>query len=366
MYAIRILIRQPVRSVLTVGGIALCIVLMLFLLGVYRGVADGSVDYIRRNPADLWVLQRNATNILRGSSLLTLSHGALLRETGGVRQVSPVLLFLTTVWRGKENATLFLVGYDPATGAGGPPEIVEGRSVRGDEEIVLDRSFAAKYGIRLGDVVRVQDDSLRVRGLSAGTNAFVIQYGFVTLRRAQSLLGFPSIVSLYLVTLLPGATRDSVRHAILEDVPGVEVYDHASFLQNNIREMESGFMPILYAIAFIGAVVLTSILTLLLTVIILESRHDFAVMRALGSPERFLSGVVHAQACVLSIAGIMIALVVFPVLTAAIELIAPEVSAKGSLLHVGAVSLVVLGITLFSARLAVRRLRSIYPLEAFT
>ena len=365
MYAIRILIRQPVRTALTVGGIGLCIVLMLFLLGVYRGVADGSVDYIRRNPADLWVLQRNATNILRGSSLLTLSHGTLLRETAGVRQASPVLLFLTTVWRGKEHATLFLAGFDPATGAGGPPEIVAGHSVGNDDEIVLDRAFAAKEAISVGDVVRIQDDSLRVTGLSAGTNAFVIQYGFVTLRRAQSLLGFPSIVSLYLVSVLPGATRDSVRRAILDDVPGVEVYDHGSFLQNNVREMESGFMPILYAIAFIGAVVLTSILTLLLTVIILESRHDFAVMRALGSPERFLSGVVLAQAVLLSTAGITSALIVFPVLTGAIELVAPEVSAKGSLLQAGTVTLVVLGITLFSGWLAVRRLRTIYPLEAF-
>jgi len=50
---------------LTIGGVSLCIVLMFFLLAVYRGVADGSVEYIRRNKADLWVLQRNATNILR-------------------------------------------------------------------------------------------------------------------------------------------------------------------------------------------------------------------------------------------------------------------------------------------------------------
>jgi uncharacterized membrane protein YfcA len=69
---------------------------------------------------------------------------------------------------------------------------------------------------------------------------------------------------------------------------------------------------------------------------------------------------------VLSIAGIASALIVFPVLTAAIELIAPEVSAQGSLLQAGTVSLVVLGITLFSAWQAVRRLRSIYPLEAFS
>jgi len=365
MYALRILIRQPVRSLLTVGGIALCIVLMLFLLAVYRGVANGSVEYIRRNTTDFWVLQKNSTNILRGTSLLSLSHGTLLSETRGVRHASPVLLFLTTVWRGEEHATIFLAGFDPATGAGGPPQIVSGRSVTADDEVVLDRSFAAKYSIRPGDVVRIKDDSLRVVGLSSGTNAFVMQYGFVALGRAQSLIGFPTIVSLYLVSLRPGADRDSVRRSMVEDVPGIEVYDHATFLRNNVHEMESGFMPILYAIAAIGAIVLTSILTLLLTVIILESRHDFAVMRALGSPERFLSGVVLAQAFVLSLAGISGAMAVFPALTAVIEFIAPEVSAQGSLLQAGSVCLVVLGITLFSAWLAVRRLRSIYPLEAF-
>ena len=47
MYAIRILLRQPVRSVLTVGGIALCIVLMLFLLGVYRGIRRSDPPPVR-------------------------------------------------------------------------------------------------------------------------------------------------------------------------------------------------------------------------------------------------------------------------------------------------------------------------------
>ena len=366
MYAIRILLRQPVRSALTIGGIALCIVLMLFLLGVYRGVADGSVEYIRRNPADLWVLQNNATNILRGSSLLGLSHGTLLRETPGVAEVSPVLMFLTTVWKENVHSTLFLAGYDPSTGAGGPPEIVEGKPVAGDGDIVLDRSFASKFHIRVGEIVRGRDDTLRVVGLSGGTNAFVVQYGFVTLARARALVGYPTIVSFFMLKLVPGAAIDTVRRAIMEDVPGVAVYGNAAFLENNVREMESGFMPILYAIAAIGAVVLTSILTLLLSVIILESRHDFAVMRALGSPERFLTGVVLAQAFVLSAAGIAGAVVLFPLLASAIEFVSPEVSAQGSVLQTGAVSLVVLVITLFSALLAVRRLRSIYPLEAFT
>jgi len=80
MYSVRILTNQPFRLTLTIGGVALCILLMFFLLSVYKGVADGSVEYIRRNKVDLWVLQRNASNILRGSSLLSTAHGYVMRR----------------------------------------------------------------------------------------------------------------------------------------------------------------------------------------------------------------------------------------------------------------------------------------------
>jgi len=52
MYALKTLQDQPLRLALTVGGIALCMVLMLFLLSVYRRVADGSVEYLRASHAD--------------------------------------------------------------------------------------------------------------------------------------------------------------------------------------------------------------------------------------------------------------------------------------------------------------------------
>lgn len=52
--------------------------------------------------------------------------------------------------------------------------------------------------------------------------------------------------------------------------------------------MESGILPLLYVIALIGAVVLTVILSLLLSINILKRRKDFAVMKTLGSPQRYL------------------------------------------------------------------------------
>ncbi len=366
MYPLRILTRQPIRFVLTVAGIALCVILMLFLLSVYGAVAAGSVEYIRCNQADLWVLQRHATNILRGSSILTTPHGIVLRQVEGVEGVAPVLLFLTVVRRPEGNATIFLAGYDPACGLGGPPSLIAGRTVQSDDEIVLDRSFAARFRITIGDMISIRDDSLRVTWISTGTNAFVVQYGFTTLRRAQALLGYPNVVTGYLISVRRDHAIASVAAAIRADLPGVEVYDGPTFLNNNIHEMESGFLPILYAIAAIGAVVLTSILTLLLTVIILESRRDFAVMRALGSPDRFLRGVIFSQALILSVSGTVIASLVFPPFATLIEWLTPEVSTQASTAQSAAVAAVVLAITFLSAWIAIRRLRGIYPLEAFS
>jgi hypothetical protein len=80
MYSIRILLSQPLRFLLTIGGIGLCIVLILFLLGVYRGVEVGSVEYIRKNKTDLWVLQSGTNNILRATSILSTSHGYVIRS----------------------------------------------------------------------------------------------------------------------------------------------------------------------------------------------------------------------------------------------------------------------------------------------
>ena len=51
-------------------------------------------------------------------------------------------------------------------------------------------------------------------------------------------------------------------------------------------------MPLLYVIAFIGAIVLTALLSLILSVYVLEQQKDYAIMKALGAPSGFIPGIV--------------------------------------------------------------------------
>lgn len=365
-YSIRILRAQPLRLCLTCTGIALCIVLMLFLISIYQGVADGSVEYIRHNNVDLWVLQENATNILRGSSILSSVHGALLKRISLIDTAAPILFILSAIRKEKQIGTVYLTGYDPSIGLGEPPRIAEGRLITSDDEIVLDRAFALKMGFRVGDYVRLKDDSLRVVGLSEGTNMFVIQYAFVTLRRAQLQIGYPGLVTTYLIRLKDGSDLPKAKEQIRDELMGVEVYDQHEFLQNNIREMESGILPLLYTIAILGTIVLTAILSLLLSINILERRKDFAVMKTLGAPSGFLPRVIVQQALFLAFFSSIFAFVGFFPIVATVELFSPEVSTRITAAQMIAMGCAVVFICILGSLISVQRLRKIYPLEAFS
>ena len=365
MYALKTLLEQRFRFILTVLGIALCVILMLFLLSVYKGVSVGSIEYIRASDADLWVLQKHATNILRSTSILTSYHGNRLEGIEGVESVSPILFILANVKMEKGEATTYLTGFDPSTGKGGPPSVCEGRTLENNDEIIFDRSFASKFRIRLGDRIPIKDDTLTVVGFSSGTNMFVIQYAFITLEKAHSILGVQSLVSGFQVKTDNKYDLSQIAADIEKALPDVAVYDRATFLENNIREMETGLLPLLFMVAVISAVVLTAILSLILSVNVLERRTDFAIMKALGSPAGFISSLVIRQALILAICGTMVAIILFFPLLEVVERLSPEVSAMTSLMQIIVVTSGVILISLISSVVPNRRLRKIYPMEVF-
>ncbi len=364
-YSVRSLRRQPFRTAFTIGAGSLCAMLILFLLSVYNGVEVGSLTYIRYNKADFWVLQEGTGNIMRGSSILLTAYGDALRQVPGVARVSPVLFVLAQAEANGRTSTIYIAGYSPGDTLGGPPQIVSGRNVEKAGEIVLDRSFALKSGIRVGDSVTVHREKLKVVGISSGTNMFVIQYAFTTIEQARSILGYPNIVSCYLVRLSDPQDRDVVVMRIAEDVPGIDAFSQDEFVENNLREMRAGFLPILLIVSAISAVVLATILTAILVMNIAESRKDFAVVMVLGSPPSFLPKLITGQAMLLSLSGGIISLIlIFPV-TAALENFFPELSTAIDALQIFTVICMVIVIGLVSSLVCFQRLKRIYPLEAF-
>jgi putative ABC transport system permease protein len=365
MYAFKTLAKQYVRFIITAVGVALCLVLMLFLLAIYYGVSDASVRYVRESDADIWVLQRHAANLLRGTSLLSTRHGEMIKQVDGVKSIAPILFFTATVTVPNNTASMHLVGYDPSTGKGGPPEMVEGDTLSNDDQIVLDYSFAAKYHLKIGDKLPIRDDTLTVAGLCDGTNLFVIQFAFITLNKARKLLGFQSILSSYQVKIKTGYDPLTIAERIRNVTPDIAVYDRQTFLENNIHEAETGVMPLLYVVAMIGAIVLTAILSLILSVYVLEQQMDYAIMKAIGAPSGFIPRIVIQQALLLAGSGLFLAIVMFDPMLDAVKRFSPTISAESSLSQILIVAAGLLAISLLSTILPLMRQRRIYPLDVF-
>jgi putative ABC transport system permease protein len=365
MYAFKTLVNNRGRYFITSFGIGLCITLMLFLLAIFRGVSDGCMRYINESDADLWILQKHTSNIMRGTSLLMMNQGNIIKGIPGVKQVAPVFFFSSSVKTHDASGTVRLTGYDINTGRGGPPEIFKGKALENDNQIILDRSFAIKYELNLEDKITMNEDTLIVTGFSAGTNMGVYQYAFVTLKKAQSLIGLPGIVSFFQVRIKEGSDPREISELIKSSVKGVAVLDRKTFLQNNQHEMESGFLPMLYVIALIGAIVLTAILSLILSVYIMEQRLDYTIIKALGAPGGFIPGVVLRQAFILAFSGMVIAVILFFPLLKIVGILTPEVVTETSAWQIFSVFTGLLVISLISSFFPILKLRHIYPLELF-
>ncbi len=364
-YVFYIIREYRFRYLSTALGISLCVLLLFFLISLYNGVSYGSVEYVRSGRTDLWVLQEHSSNILRSTSILPFSYMQSLKRINGVNSVSPVFFLLCSVKLNNRNASMYLTGFDQAAEEGGPPEIIKGRGILSDREIVIDKAFASKYGLEIGDVIQIRHDSQEVSGISGGTNMFVIQYAFVSLRKSWDIAGIPNFVSAFRLCTDKGCDLASVESEIKNQCKNVSVFREKQFIRNNTEEMRHGIIPLLLVVTLISAVVLAAILSLILSISIIEKRRDFAIMKALGCPRYFILKLVLRLSASLAAGGLLCGILAYFPVVSIISNISPEIETRSSLYQIILISSGVLVISILSSLWSSAKIKRIYPLEAF-
>jgi putative ABC transport system permease protein len=361
----RLLLRNRGALTVTVAGVAVTVALLLFLIGVHDGVKDGSTRYVRTAGVDIWVSGRNSDNILKSSSFLPSATAERIAAIEGVAVASPLLRVITKgETAGRRTSTLFILAFDPVTKLGAPRTMGEGTADLAPREIVLDHSFVAKSGLKLGSALDIQGTRFRVAGISEGTNPLVSQFGFTRIDDAAELLGLRSTASFIVVKIESGADRGRVAGRIRAQFPGLAVYEAPDFTRSHEEEMESGVLPVFAAAAVFAAVVCAFIVALMLYNAVLERREDYATLKALGAGQRYLLGLVIAQALLVTAAGCLggaaLIAIVTPVLLRAVPVLAIQFTP--SMLLVLPLALVVGAL---AAAVPIQLLRRIYPGEVF-
>lgn len=360
----RMIALDRLRFAITIAGIGCAVLLMLFLLALYNGVRVESNGYIAERPAQAWVAQDNTTNFIKSSSWVRASAGAALRTAPGVAEVSPILRLITTIDFGVQRTTAIVLGIEPQSTLG-RPHVVDGVDTLSRGELILDRALARRYGAHVGDTLQVQSRRFRLVGLSIGTNAVLTQLAFIPLDDARDLLGFRDVASFFLVRGVSSSAPDALVESLRGRVAHTNVFSQATFAATNMDELRGGLLPILATVAVLGGTVALAVLTLLLYGTMLERREAYAVLKAIGAADGYLTRLIVWQALVAVLGGLAFGTTAYAVCAPITVRLVPVMALAVPWPALGVVAVAVVGLGLIGALLPLRRVARIHPAELF-
>lgn len=296
----RNLLKDKTRLALSIGGLALAMMLILVLNGFLAGMNAQIAAYLDHEPGTLVVAQDGVSNLLGISSQLPADAMSAVKARGGGRVV-PILSRFVILELHATKQPAYLVGYDPQQG-GGPWRMAAGREPRNDHEVVLDSILAQRHAMAPGDMVEIMDRDFTVSGLSEGTNSWMTSFVFIRKTAAEALFRAPDATSFLLVT-----PRDSVGPAELRsrlnDLSGIEVTPKQQIIANDLKlfgKVFSAPIQLMVAIAFLIGVLVVGIIIYTATV---ERQREYGVLKAIGARNRLLYRTVAIQALIAASAG---------------------------------------------------------------
>ncbi len=292
----RNLFQEKSRLLISTGGVAFALLLVLALDGILAGSLAQLTAYINNTRADVYVAQSGVRTMHMSTSALPVSKVDEIRKVDGVAGVEPILYASNAVVAGDNRAVAYIVGFDSEQARGGPWRLASGSSDLKQGETVVDAVTATKLGVGLGDDVLILGKLFRVRGLSAGTSNFVNSIAFIRQKDFVALRGQPDTASYFLVWLAEGVSPEEGARRINANVRDVGALTRAEFAGEEarvVRDMSAEIMVIMSAIGFLIGLAAVGLTIYTAT---LAKIREYGVLKALGASNAWLYRLVVEQA----------------------------------------------------------------------
>lgn len=363
--AYRNLFQNKIRLVISTGGVALALMLILTLDAVMTGVERKITAYIDHSGADIFVSQEGVRNMHMASSFLSADLIADVKTVKGVRDAIPILYITNMVVMAEERNLAYVIGIQEDADYGSAWAVSDGKSIPLEGEAVIDRSLAETAGLGIGDNVVILGRPFNIAGLSNGTTSLVNSVAFISLSDFQALRGATDTVSFLLVKIQPGQHPGEVARQVEAEIEGVTAQTRQMFAAEERRVVQDMSTDIVTIMNLVGFLIGLAVMALTVYTATLSRQKEYGVLKALGAKNVFLYQAVLVQTGLSVVFGFSLGFA----FTLLLAIIVPEFSSAmvlevslGSLLKVGAISLVIASV---SSLLPVRQIAAIDPALVF-
>ncbi len=369
--ALRILLYDKLRSLITLIGIVFAVGLIFAQIGIYLGLMETSSVIIDHTEGDIWITSKNSKNFDFSQPFPEYIHDQV-RSTPGIAAAEKLIVAWGLI-RQEQGGTeqVEIIGFNPDSGIGGPWRMREGniQAVKNGNFIIVDESANKRLGeIKVGDYRDILYRRLQVVGISEGVKSFTTApFVFTSYKLAQSLVAYigPDNTVFVVAKVTPGFTVQEVVADLKEKLAGVDVYSSRDFSRKTrlYWTIETGV-----GFSFLLTIVISFLVGMLIvgqTIYNSTMEHikEFGTLKALGAENHEIYKIIFSQALINALAGYLISLALTLVSVKFYETVG-TVMVVNTGLNLGVLALTLV-MCLSAAAVSIRKIKHIDPAILF-
>lgn len=295
------LFHEKTRFFISVGGIAFAVMLILILLGLYRGWNEKTSEYASKSQADIWVVQNGVKDMSHSVSLLPNDYRGQIAAVEGVQSVDMVLGRRVIFKLDGEEITTTIIGFSTESGVGGPYSLIDGEAKPKEGEIIIDKVLAENHNLKVGDNISFLENNYKIAGISESGAFF--QFSFISFEEARKLFEMNDLFNYALVSVAENANQNQVIEDIESKISNVDAQTKKEFAENSKKEITEIFLPIIFVLVFICFIVGLMVISLTIYTATVEKSREYGVIKAIGAGNWQLYKTIFEQSVITGIFG---------------------------------------------------------------
>jgi putative ABC transport system permease protein len=310
------LLYRPLRSIIGVFAVAVEVIMILSIVGIFIGQVEHTKDQTSGIGADLIVRPPNASFISGvGGAPVPAKIVDVLAKQPHVAVATPVIQDFSLAG---SPELIWGIDYD-SFNALKPFIFLQGGRFQGPNDVIIDDVFARTEGShRIGDTILIKTHPFRICG--------IVEHGkggrkFVPIRTLGALNGAENNASFFYVRTDDPANQELVRKEI-HNTPGMSEYE-VHTVEEMLSQMTADRLPgfnialrVVIGIAFIVGflVIFQSMYTA-----VLERTREIGILKSLGASKLYIVNVVLRETSLFTFAGIVVGLILTFVIKAGLS-----------------------------------------------
>ncbi|MGH9945905.1 MAG: ABC transporter permease [Pyrinomonadaceae bacterium] len=297
---------RPLRTMISVLGVAIGVVLVVLFTGLTEGMTKDMAKRAANWKAEIVFTRPGAMTFDSSNAPLPTAYADRLANIDGVASVVPVIRYISS----NSKSTFGLqqldgLDWEPFA-AMNDMELVAGRPPAANNEIIVDERQIIQDNSKLGDEMTLFGNrKYTIVGIFSPPSGARIK---MSLSAMQEILEAPNKCTFILVKIKDGADVSAVAERINQELPNNTI-NLTQDIIIDAQERVPGVKTFLRVLVGLGAFVSTVFVLLSMYTTITERRKEIGILKSLGASTSYIMRAIEGEAFMIGIFGIILGLI---------------------------------------------------------